>query len=607
MEGELAEPLMDAVLNTQMPLDTEATALFVIAAWCENHRGGALPEGLLARARASARIKRTGKPNEIQRIPVLRALAMMTKDAALATVVQQVHGASNEAVVRRFTEELLLKISQSALCELLPDVRGNKLATGTTMRRAVARIGRNEPCPCGSEKKYKHCCHNKDQERLHRSSEVAGHTQEEVAADPERHLTEARLEKAPPFELLKYDPLKIRKELLDLYFMQLAGMNLHDRIAEAFEKLGCTEELKKVWKFTLFFVTRAGRKDLLERLVKIHPEGAGIESKLDPAERLLLAQDDLAHFLKLLEELSVQALQTEDSEALEKFAYGLMVSKKLHPLGIFVARSLLPMVKQKDASFLFGQILEVRDQLNLSPDDPSGDIMDQRFAKEEDDHKNDSAQLRKARQNLDVKAQEVRQLKESLAQLQKEVTRREKKNTVTNAPAIVPTTGDEPALKELRNKVELLKGALKERHHERNELRRELQKTSDDLEALRQSEKGAAPEEADAGDCEDELLLPQDAPEIHPVRLIEFPKSFQQTLAGFPRHVARAAMIMIGRLAAGEPAAFVGALRLKVMPNIMRQRIGSDYRLLFRLHSDHLQVIDLINRKDLDRRLKTLV
>jgi hypothetical protein len=40
--------------------------------------------------------------------------------------------------------------------------------------------------------------------------------------------------------------------------------------------------------------------------------------------------------------------------------------------------------------------------------------------------------------------------------------------------------------------------------------------------------------------------------------------------------------------------------------DVMRQRIGSDYRLLFRLHPDHLQVIDLINRKDLLRRLKTL-
>jgi len=102
------------------------------------------------------------------------------------------------------------------------------------------------------------------------------------------------------------------------------------------------------------------------------------------------------------------------------------------------------------------------------------------------------------------------------------------------------------------------------------------------------------------------MLLPQDAPEVHPVRVIEFPKGFQLLLAKFPRQVARAAMVMIGRLAAGEPAAYVGALRLKAMPNVMRQRIGSDYRLLFRLHPDHLQVIDLINRKDLDRRLKTL-
>jgi len=42
------------------------------------------------------------------------------------------------------------------------------------------------------------------------------------------------------------------------------------------------------------------------------------------------------------------------------------------------------------------------------------------------------------------------------------------------------------------------------------------------------------------------------------------------------------------------------------VPNVMRQRIGSDYRLLFRLHPGHLQVLDLINRKDFHHRLKTL-
>jgi uncharacterized protein YecA (UPF0149 family) len=27
-----------------------------------------------------------------------------------------------------------------------------------TIRRAVPKVGRNDPCPCGSGKKYKKCC-----------------------------------------------------------------------------------------------------------------------------------------------------------------------------------------------------------------------------------------------------------------------------------------------------------------------------------------------------------------------------------------------------------------------------------------------------------------
>ena len=32
------------------------------------------------------------------------------------------------------------------------------LMKATTFRRAAPKIGRNDPCPCGSGKKYKHCC-----------------------------------------------------------------------------------------------------------------------------------------------------------------------------------------------------------------------------------------------------------------------------------------------------------------------------------------------------------------------------------------------------------------------------------------------------------------
>ena len=31
-----------------------------------------------------------------------------------------------------------------------------------TVRRESPKIGRNDPCPCGSGKKYKNCCMKKD-------------------------------------------------------------------------------------------------------------------------------------------------------------------------------------------------------------------------------------------------------------------------------------------------------------------------------------------------------------------------------------------------------------------------------------------------------------
>ena len=36
--------------------------------------------------------------------------------------------------------------------------RGEDTPAATTIKRDTAKIGRNEPCRCGSGKKYKKCC-----------------------------------------------------------------------------------------------------------------------------------------------------------------------------------------------------------------------------------------------------------------------------------------------------------------------------------------------------------------------------------------------------------------------------------------------------------------
>jgi hypothetical protein len=612
MNGNVPEHLLEAFHYSAMGWDMQATLVFVAAAWCREHRAGVLPPGLIAIARQVARAKPKPPENPAQAnaqillVATVTAFPTVMEDAGLAALIRERHGPTS-ASARQHGEEVLA-ICRGRVFDRVFATLPRQIAHGATMRRAVAKVGRNEPCPCGGGKKYKHCCMEKDEERLHHSSDVAGRTWEEVDAEREAHLTAARLERLMPHDLARLDPVKVPAELVELYFAQLAGMGLHERIAEAFEQRGFSEDLKNIWNFVLFFVTRAGRKDVVERMLRVRPDAAQVEKELDSGTRLLLAQDDPARMLALLEELSLGALQTENSEALEKFAFGVLENSKLMGLGIFVARSMVPLIEQKDASFLFEQILEARDKLDLPPEDPFGDILDRRFVDQEDDQRKESEEFRKARQKLNAKVEEVRQLKESLGLMQKEIARHEQRHAATPQPIpiIAPTTTDEPALKEMRRKMDELKSALKERHHERNDLRRELQKAHAVLESLQQHGRQAAPEEPPDG-REDDLLLPQAEPEVHPVRLIEFPKGFQQTLGGFPRHVARAAVIMAGRLAAGEPAAFVGALRLKALPNVMRQRIGADFRLLFRLHSDQLQVIDLINRKDLDRRIKSLV
>ena len=124
-------------------------------------------------------------------------------------------------------------------------------------------------------------------------------------------------------------------------------------------------------------------------------------------------------------------------------------------------------------------------------------------------------------------------------------------------------------MRDTRAKLDRLKGTLHERSAERTALRRELEKARDDLEALRQENPLPQPASDNADDhashypvkrtllsaaSDDEAVhyLPEQPAGNQPLRLIEFPHKFRETLDELPRHAARAALAMIGRLAGGE-------------------------------------------------------
>jgi hypothetical protein len=61
------------------------------------------------------------------------------------------------AAMRRETVEMLPEIV-SALHRHLLDLNEENARFAPTYVRQAPKVGRNEPCPCGSGKKYKKCC-----------------------------------------------------------------------------------------------------------------------------------------------------------------------------------------------------------------------------------------------------------------------------------------------------------------------------------------------------------------------------------------------------------------------------------------------------------------
>ena len=602
MQGDVPEYLMEGIRNTAIYNRIQATALVTIAIWCDENRGGVYPDQLIPEARALAR--RVNQDNEVT--AYLLDLAVRANDPALHGLVRSQYPKATDENWKKVIEEgrrvvqITIEASRGPILGLVPETPLEPLNRIATVRRAVPRIGRNDPCHCGSGKKYKNCCYSKDQERLQHSSDVAGLTHNELSASLERHLTMERLEKMTGPQLAHMDPFEIPGSLLTEYFVRLSLFDL-DRAAEYSEKFGYTDDLEDAWFFVMWAAVRAGRKDIGDRMMKLREPAGFTEDQLRLSQRLLLAQDDPAKCVLLIEEAALNALKTEKSEDLIDVAYSVAFSK-FSALGILLYRGVLPLASPQQVENNYSQLLLIRDRLNLPPDDPVHELLEARKANDGEDA---AAALREAEEKFEAKRREVRALKESLDQIQKELARRERSSAL-DSPASVPGAPEsEERLRELRQKVKYLEADLNEKHDERNALERRLEEMQAKVDAHERA-RLATPVNGGDPDHEEDLLLPQDAEGNHPLRLIEFPRNFHERLSEFPHHVARGAMVMLGRLAGGDSAAFSGAKRLKSRPNVVRQRIGIDFRLLFRLLPDRIQVIDLIPRQDFERRIKTL-
>jgi hypothetical protein len=500
------------------------------------------------------------------------------------------------------------KWCEMAVQDLIPLTPPQVIASGTHVRRAVEKVGRNDPCPCGSGQKYKRCCHDKDQERLRFSSDVPGKTVAEVRADQERYLKDnASLMKLSCHEVARLDVLKMKPELRECLIAELTTHHLVAEAVAAFERIGCHgDSQQRLWDVVMTSVCFKGRKDLAERMMELRYGHGPLSWGVRPAALLLLRRDDPAAFLEMLELLARQALEdVEDADEswLCEMAYAVMISP-LPALGVLLGERLIPIISKREGVKLLDQILKARDRTDLPPQEPFADLLEKRFSEEVSDEGKDAQELRVARQKLEAKAAENRQQTDQLRQREREVRLLEKRLAEKTKSAETET--DTVALRELKEKLRLEKSANRQSSEERAQLRRELGQAYAELTAERQEKaKTPAPTQAHLP-SEDDLLLPGGVESTQPPRLIEFPRRFQDTLLHLPRQVGRTALILCGRLAGGDPSAYSGVVRLKAAPDVLRVRVGLDYRMLFRLLPDTLQIVDLINRRDLEKRIRSL-
>jgi SEC-C motif len=577
--------------------DAHALGLFVAAAWWMEHRKGAEPPRQILRAAIEfAR----GDNIPLLAVVILAGLATLLGPEAEKQLKAVAKKHKHFAVPNRRTVIDVMAALNRPFEARLHERRVTNLSSALPIRRAEDKIGVNAPCPCGSGKKHKRCCWEKAQARLRDSSHVPGVTRAELEADPHIGLSEARIQKMRVAEVLALDPLRLPEEMQWRYLLMLGIYKQHDKIAEVFYSLGVPEHLHKIWSQTFLFAIEDWQPELARKLLEAFPDAEEkLGVKVHAGIRALLVGDDPAKLIEQLRQSAEAGVKAGDVKDLTQLAVALLNSP-YRAVGILFARGLLPIVDEDLVEDLYDCILAARAKLDLSPDDEFSEWMNEKALRKAREH--ETAAVQEAQDKLALTAREARRAKETNARLEREIALLKRKEH-SRDEAKASTESFDPALCKIRELVMEKKQAqalAREKGEAELKARRELERLTKENEVLKNAVNGGKEmaEEEEEGREEFEVSGKQ------PVRLIAFPRSFRSSLANAKGAAARAAMNRLGRIAAGEAAAFDKLKAIVALPGVIEARVSDRYRLFFSLLPNCVRVVDLIYRPDMDKKIE---
>ncbi len=560
--GEVAEALIAAVDRGGLDGWTQGACLLIAAFWCKRE-GRPVPSTVAARARSVARwapdddtLAVVLAVAELADDPHLSALLVTLDDPAWGPLVREVA----DALASSFVGNPMAWVPEHPAVALPPERR--------------EKVGRNDACPCGSGNKYKRCCEGKP------------------LAEAPPVLPES-LHTLPPHALAHWPPDAVP---------QTRRAEVLTRLVQGSE-VDAVERLLDAWP---------GHHELRVEAIA----AAAIIERTEVARRLLEGADapvPLSATIGLLDPpIAVEHLEAQAAADLDTGSVITAWAALRGPmpmLGVLVARGVIadPEVHEEDAAWLLDELLFVRDTHGLAP----GDRAEAWFGTPGPPQDALRDELEATRQQLASTAASKRRVDTAFRRAERERARLESEAARAAHHRVLPVQPVEDAeMAALRAEMRDLKGAHKAVHEERNALRREVASLRDalDLAGAEAVTFGPSPE-ATGPDLTDEDAPGAGShdPEVRAgLRLPRFPEGFFDRLAAVPGPTAATALRRTGELCGGRATGWRDVKSLQGFDNVWRVRIGRSYRLLFRVHDTHIEVLDLVHRQDLDKRLNQL-
>jgi mRNA-degrading endonuclease RelE of RelBE toxin-antitoxin system len=600
--------LLDTVESETMSWERTALVLLFLADNCQDNP----PGRLLTAIRTLAR-----QPLEPEASTLLGLAARLINDPEVNKVA-----ARHLKMMSVFSEESLkhqLDIVRQPSINDLPERDPVAVIEGRTVVREGVKVGRNEPCPCGSGKKYKKCCMG----RTLPASVPANSTSTGEQADQgalgwkmtRRQFSQMRIQ-----ELCRQDLHALPTKFLAIALNRYCQFHYWDYARRAINELSARDDLPgrslmDDYRHELIYeALKAKQIDYAREQIELLEKPGEMDGHLrleiklhDPDQNTLQELDDYAQ-LQLLR---------QDGIASVDLAYTLLATYPA--LGIYFARGALSSKCLLDSEMLLENIEEARDILQLPAGDEGQELfnriseqgVDEYLLRHAEQAANQAQQgavreTETVREQYRTSRQRINDLETTLLDKEshlKEVLKKLEQSASIERADSVKARSDSPDPGVLRGKIAELKALLDLGNKERRKLRRQLLEATNRMVEASESDTERVIEDVEPL----ESLDPTDSKQVTGIRRFPvFSSSARKSMRKIPVQVADAAMQAVAELTSAGAAGWSSVKRLKGAPDIFSQRIGIHYRLLFSLDptSDELTIQELIHRRDLEKAVK---